>query len=927
MGDVVITGVGAVTPLGVGARALLERWCAGVSGIEDGAGRCREYEPGEHLSVKEARRADRCTQLARVAAAEALADAGWDEDAAPYDPEWVGCILGTGIGGIGTLEAAHDDLRDRGPKAVGPLSVPLMMSNAPAAAIALRHDLRGQTFGVVSACAAGAHAIGTAARAIACGDAVAVVTGGAEAALTPLSTSAFASMQALSPSGISRPFDARRDGFVMGEGAGVLVLEDGDAARARGARILGTVAGYGATSDAHHLTAPLADGGGAARAIALALRDAGRSPGDVVYVNAHGTSTPLNDRAETAAIKRGARRPRERRAGVEHEVLDRASARRRGRRRGDCHRARVARPRRPADARLGGARGGHGTRLRARRRAPARGRGGQSPARDQQLVRLRRPQRRPRPGGRGMTPLQIVPRPDERLSALERLEVLCDPGSVDLVRTGVVSRRMGAKAAAGDGVLGCSGRVDGRPIYAFAQDPSFAGGSLGAAHAETICTVLRLAGRARVPAIGFVASAGARMQEGLHALGGYGRIFSEHVALSGVVPQISIVAGASAGGGSYAPALTDHVIMTREAAMFLTGPGVVAEVMGEDVDAAALGGPKVHERNGVCSLVAETDADAAWLARDLLDYLPQRAGERPTRWPVVAPPEFAPDSVLPVSGRQVYDVREVARALVDGGRLLEVGGRWAKNIVTAYARLDGRAIGIVANQPRYLGGVLDAEAASKGARFVRTCDSFGLPLLVLVDTPGFMPGTKQEQAGVIRHGAKLVHAFAGATVPRITVLLRKAFGGAFIAMNSRDLGADLVLAWPGAQLGVMGAEQAVGIIERRAIAGADDPARERTRLGARYAAEHLGVERAVEDGFVDEVIPPSETRGRVVRKLAHLEAAQRGPDPAATSPCDEELCPHGMVPSLRVPGHRPPVHDAGANDRGARHPRLRGADG
>ncbi|WP_205695859.1 beta-ketoacyl synthase [Conexibacter sp. SYSU D00693] len=302
MGDVVITGVGAVTPLGVGARVLHERWSAGASGIEDGEGRCGAYDPAEHLSKKEARRADRCTQLARVAAGEALADAGWDADAPPYDPELVGCIVGTGIGGIHTLEGAVHDLRDRGPVGVGPLSIPLMMSNAPAAAVALRHDLRGLTYGVVSACAAGAHAIGSAARAIQCGDATAVVCGGSEAAITPLSKTAFAAMDALSPSGVSRPFDARRDGFVMGEGAGVLVLEDGDAARERGARILATLRGYGATSDAHHLTAPHPEGQGAARAVRHALRDAGLEPADVDYVNAHGTSTPLNDRAETRAL-------------------------------------------------------------------------------------------------------------------------------------------------------------------------------------------------------------------------------------------------------------------------------------------------------------------------------------------------------------------------------------------------------------------------------------------------------------------------------------------------------------------------------------------------------------------------------------------------------------------------------------------------
>jgi 3-oxoacyl-[acyl-carrier-protein] synthase II len=299
---VVVTGVGAVSPLGVGARALHERWCAGASGIEDGAGACREYSPKEHLSIKEARRADRCTQLVRVAAAEALEQAGW-ADELPYDPAQIGCIVGTGIGGIQTLESSHDDLRDRGEGAVGPLAIPLMMSNAPAAAVALRHGLRGVSYGVVSACAAGAHAIGAAVGAIRAGQAAAVVAGGGEAALTPLARAGFAALGALSESGVSRPFDARRDGFVMGEGAGILVLEDADAAQARGATILAEVTGYGATNDAHHLTAPPEDGHGAVAAMRQALADAGRAPEDVDYVNAHGTSTPLNDRAETRAVR------------------------------------------------------------------------------------------------------------------------------------------------------------------------------------------------------------------------------------------------------------------------------------------------------------------------------------------------------------------------------------------------------------------------------------------------------------------------------------------------------------------------------------------------------------------------------------------------------------------------------------------------
>ncbi|MBA2514685.1 MAG: beta-ketoacyl-ACP synthase II [Solirubrobacterales bacterium] len=301
---VVITGVGAVTPLGVGAEVLHERWAAGESGIEDGAGRCSAYDPEQHLSRKEARRADRFTQLSLVSCAEALEQAGWlERDELPYDPTRIGCVIGTGIGGIETLENAFGVLRDSGPQKVSPLAIPLMMSNAAPAALAMKHGFRGQVFGTVSACAAGAHAIGTAARMINSGDAEAVVCGGSEASLTPLAYAAFGAMDALSNSGISRPFDARRDGFVMAEGAGVLILEDGDRAAERGATILGELLGYGATADAHHLTAPEPRGEGAARAIMLALADAGMDATHVDYVNAHGTSTPLNDRAETEAIK------------------------------------------------------------------------------------------------------------------------------------------------------------------------------------------------------------------------------------------------------------------------------------------------------------------------------------------------------------------------------------------------------------------------------------------------------------------------------------------------------------------------------------------------------------------------------------------------------------------------------------------------
>jgi acetyl-CoA carboxylase carboxyltransferase component len=308
--------------------------------------------------------------------------------------------------------------------------------------------------------------------------------------------------------------------------------------------------------------------------------------------------------------------------------------------------------------------------------------------------------------------------------------------------------------------------------------------------------------------------------------------------------------------------------MTSESSMFLTGPAVVRDALGEQVTAQQLGGTRVHERNGVCHFVAESDLDAAYLSRELLGYLLCRA----------APPRSAPDAdpaaYVPLEARRVYDVRDVVRCLVDDGALLEVAAGWARNIVTAFARIDGRTVGVIANQPRFLGGVLDAASSQKGARFVHKCNQFGIPLLVLVDTPGYMPGTRQEGAGVIRFGATLVHAFADATVPRVTVILRKAFGGAFITMNSKDLGADYVYAWPQAQIGVMGAEPAVGIIHRRELAAADDPEAARKRLAASYAEAQLRPQVAAQTGYVDELIAPVQTRARLEWAFRSLEGAR-----------------------------------------------------
>jgi acetyl-CoA carboxylase carboxyltransferase component len=459
------------------------------------------------------------------------------------------------------------------------------------------------------------------------------------------------------------------------------------------------------------------------------------------------------------------------------------------------------------------------------------------------------------------------------LTPVQRLEELCDPGTLDVIRTEVISAHMGEKARPGDGVVGGAGLINGRPVFCYAQDASFAGGSLGAAHADTIVRVLELAGRARAPVVGFVGSGGARMQEGVAALGGYGRIFRRTVALSGRVPQISIITGVSAGGGAYSPALTDFIVMTRDASMFLTGPGVVREALGEDVSVRELGGHRVHERNGVCNFVTDGDHDAANLARELLSYLPSHC-ELPLPELEPRPPGASdPGAYVPDEARRVYDVRDVIAAIVDGGEMLEVSAGWAKNIVTGLARIEGRPVGVIANQPRHLGGVLDAASSQKGARFVSKCNSFGIPMLVLVDTPGFMPGTRQEQEGVIRFGATLVHAFAEATVPRVTVVLRKAFGGAFITMNSKDLGADYVFAWPQAEIGVMGASPAVGIIHRRELAAAEDPDAARETLAERYASQHLRPQVAAAAGYVDELIAPPATRGRVAWALRSLREA------------------------------------------------------
>ena len=417
-------------------------------------------------------------------------------------------------------------------------------------------------------------------------------------------------------------------------------------------------------------------------------------------------------------------------------------------------------------------------------------------------------------------------------------------------------------------MLGGAGEVGGRPVFCYSQDPRYLGGSLGEVHADTIVRLLRMAGDSGAPVVGFVRSGGARLQEGHAGLAGYGRIFRASVELSRKVPQISVLSGVSAGGGAYSPALTDFVFMTEDARMFLTGPKVVKQAMGEEISMEELGGPKVHGRNGVSHLVT-ADVDGAIAAtRHLLGLLPQAIARPPQVVDSVEPDGNDPGAIVPANQRKVYDVRDVAGAILDRGSFLELSPRWAPNIVTGIARLEGRSVGLIANQPRALGGVIDAAASEKAALFVESCNRFRLPLLVFVDTPGFLPGKRQEEEGVIRHGASLLRAFAGASVPKVTLILRKAFGGAAITMNSKELGADVVYAWPGAQVGVMAAREAVGIVHHRALKEEGGPSHD--ELADAYAAEHLTAPAAAASGWVDEVIEPGHSRDRLAWALRSM---------------------------------------------------------
>jgi len=460
-----------------------------------------------------------------------------------------------------------------------------------------------------------------------------------------------------------------------------------------------------------------------------------------------------------------------------------------------------------------------------------------------------------------------------KLTARERLDILLDEGSFHeldaLVRHRAHDAGLDGRPYT-DGVVTGYGMIDGRRVCVYSQDFTVFGGSLGEAHAEKIHKVQDLALKTGVPLIGLTDGGGARIQEGVAALHGFGGIFFRNARMSGVVPQVSVVLGPSAGGAVYSPALTDFIFMVEGTSlMFITGPDVVRTVTGEDVSSEQLGGAITHAtRSGVSAFVASDERTCLEDVRYLLSYLPQNNLEEPPDRPSRDPVDRSIESLrslVPDQPNQPYDMKELVAAVVDDGEYLEYFPNFAMNLACFFARIGGRVVGVVANQPQFLAGVLDIDASEKGGRFVRTCDAFNIPLVTFVDVPGFMPGTDQEYGGIIRHGAKLLYAYCEATVPRIQVIVRKAYGGAYLVMDSKSIGTDLSFAWPSGELAVMGPEGAVEIVERRRLAEAPDPERRRAELVSEYTERFINPYVAAERGYVDDVIDPAETR----RVLAH----------------------------------------------------------
>ncbi len=468
-----------------------------------------------------------------------------------------------------------------------------------------------------------------------------------------------------------------------------------------------------------------------------------------------------------------------------------------------------------------------------------------------------------------------------KMTARERVEYLLDEGSfheLDMLTRHVASG-MGLEDSRPytDGVITGFGTIDGRKVCVYSQDFTVFGGALGEAHGEKIHKIMDLALSSGLPIIGLNDGAGARIQEGVAALHAYGGIFRRNASASGVVPQVSVIMGPCAGGAVYSPALTDFIVMVKDTShMFITGPDVVKAVTGEDVTLEELGGAQTHAtKSGVANFVLADEKSALDEVRYLLSFLPSNNMEEPPRVATNDDPRRRCESlldVLPASSNQPYDMKKVITAVVDDGDYMEVHATYAQQITCGFARIDGHAVGIVANQPQVLAGVLDIDSSEKAARFVRTCDAFNVPIVTFVDVPGFMPGVDQEYGGIIRHGAKLLYAFCEATVPRVSVITRKAYGGAYVVMNSKSIGADFSYAWPSAELAVMGSSGAVEIVHRRDLLAAEDPSARRATLVDEYEERYATPYIAAERGFVDDVIDPAETRAVLARSLDLLRS-------------------------------------------------------
>jgi len=463
-----------------------------------------------------------------------------------------------------------------------------------------------------------------------------------------------------------------------------------------------------------------------------------------------------------------------------------------------------------------------------------------------------------------------------KLTARERLDLLFDAGTfreIDMfVQHRCANFEMGKVEIPGDGVVTGHGLVAGRPVFAFSQDFTSRAGSLGEMHAKKICKVMDLAMKAGVPFVGINDSGGARIQEGVDALNGYGQIFFRNSAASGVIPQISAIMGPTAGGAVYSPAMTDWIFMVKNTSyMFITGPEVIKAVTGEEISFEELGGAMTHnKKSGVAHFACENDADAIGQIKTLLSYLPANNMEDPPRVDTGDDPQRtdpALDAIVPDRPSRPYDMRKVILAIVDRGEIFEPHFHYAQNMIVCFARLNGRTVGIIANQPMMRAGVLDVNASDKATRFIRFCDAFNIPLLTIADVPGYMPGSQQEWGGIIRHGAKLLWCYSEATVPKLMLVTRKAYGGAYLAMCSNSLGADISFAWPSAEIAVMGAEGAANIIHRKAIQGAADPAAERKQRIAEYETLFSNPYQAAARGYIDAVITPSETRPRLIAAL------------------------------------------------------------